>query len=194
MLDKKRRAVFLDRDGTINIEKEYLYRIEGFEYLPGAIEGMCVLSQMGFLMVVITNQSGIARGYYTEKDYYTLDAWMKADLRDKGIEIAGSYYCPHLPDGCVSEYAVDCACRKPKTGLFWMAADELNIDMNSSYAIGDKLRDLTICNESGVKGILLGDTEDNGNVIKRCRDWESIVQTIKAWEGMDKVDGLERIS
>ena len=194
MLDTKYRAVFLDRDGTINIEKEYLYKIEDFEYLPGAVEGMRVLSQMGFLLVVITNQSGIARGYYTEKDYQALDIWMKTDLRNKGIEISGSYYCPHLSDGCVTEYAMDCDCRKPKTGLFWQAADDLNIDMNSSYAIGDKPRDLSICNESGVRGILLGDTEDNGNVIKRCRDWESIVQTIKAWEGTDRANELERIS
>lgn len=183
MLTKKRRVVFLDRDGTINIEKEYLYKQKDFEYLPMAVDGMRVFSQMGFSLVVITNQSGIARGYYTEKDYYALDTWMKADLRNKGIMLVGSYYCPHLPNGCVSEYTVECKCRKPMTGLFWKAAEELNVDMNSSYAIGDKPRDLSICNESGVRGILLGDTEDCGNEIKRCKDWESIIQTIRVWEG-----------
>ncbi len=173
------KAVFLDRDGTINIEKHYLYRISDFEYIEGAVEGLKELSDMGFLLVVVTNQSGIARGFYTEEDYRKLDEWMKADLLEKGIMIAGSYYCPHLPDGAVKEYARECECRKPKTGLYWQAAKELNINMDKSFAIGDKVRDLSICRESGVKGILISDTVQEKTGCSVCSSWKDAVQMIK---------------
>lgn len=179
------KAVFLDRDGTINKEKHYLYKISDFEYLEGAVEGLRELADMGFLLVVVTNQSGIARGYYTEQDYRKLDAWMKSDLLKRGIKIAGSYYCPHFPTGCVTEYAKDCNCRKPKTGLFWRAADELCIDMEHSFAIGDKLRDLSICEESGVKGLLLSGVADHCKMYEVCTDWNGIIRKIKMfgeWE------------
>lgn len=175
------RAVFLDRDGTINIEKHYLYKSSEFEYVEGAVEGLKTLSEMGYLLVIVTNQSGIARGFYTEEDFRKLDAWMKDDLLTKGIRVAGSYYCPHLPDGAVKKYACECECRKPRTGLYWRAAKELNIDMDRSYAIGDKLRDLSICKESGVKGILFSNTvwEEDWCVV--CSGWKDAVQTIKTY-------------
>lgn len=174
------KAVFLDRDGTINKEKQYLYKISDFEYMEGAVAGLKELSDMGYLLVVVTNQSGIARGYYTEEDYRRLDGWMRRDLLDKGVKIAGSYYCPHLPDGCVAEYAKECDCRKPKTGLYYRAARELGIDMAHSFAIGDRLRDLSICHESGVKGILLSTDSGHEGMFEVCADWTEIVQVIKA--------------
>ena len=100
---EKQRAVFLDRDGTINVEKDYLYQISDFEYMDGALEGLKELSDMGYLLVVVTNQSGIARGYYKEQDYLNLEKWMCEDLRSKGIPIARCYFCPHLPDGVIPE-------------------------------------------------------------------------------------------
>lgn len=176
------KAVFLDRDGTINKDKQYLYKVSEFEYLKGAVEGLKALSDMGYLLVVVTNQSGIARGYYTEQEYWKLDAWMRADLLDKGIKVAESYYCPHLPGGCVAEYAKECECRKPKTGLFWRAADDLGIDMNCSFAVGDKPRDLSICEESGVKGILLSDKANSCKTYEVCTDWNGIIRKIKMFE------------
>lgn len=173
------KAVFLDRDGTINKEKEYLYRISDFEYLEGAVEGLRELLNMNYLLVVVTNQSGIARGYYTEQDYWRLDEWMRNDLLEKGVRIARSYYCPHFSDGCVAEYAKECDCRKPKTGLFWRAVDEFGIDMNHSLAIGDRLRDLSICEESGVKGILLSAQENDCKRYHVCVNWNEVVQKIK---------------
>ena len=173
------KAVFLDRDGTINIDKNYLYKQEDFEYIDGAVEGLRLLYDMGYLLVIITNQSGIARGYYSEEDYFKLDSWLKNDLLDKGVKIAGSYYCPHLPEGKVKAYAKDCDCRKPKTTLFWQATRELEIDMDKSFAIGDKTRDLSICNESGVKGILLGDETVNDSNYHVCINWKEITEFIK---------------
>lgn len=175
----KRKAVFLDRDGTINKEKRYLYKISDFEYLEGALEGLRELSAMGYLLVVVTNQSGIARGYYTEEDYLRLDKWMRDDLLKKGVRIAGSYYCPHFLGGCVAEYVEDCDCRKPKTGLFWRAAKELDIDMEHSLSIGDKFRDLAICGESGVRGILLSDSLRKDGSYEVCKNWFEIIIKIK---------------
>ena len=173
------KAIFLDRDGTINVDKNYLYKQEDFEYIDGAVEGLRLLCDMGYLLVIITNQSGIARGFYTEEDYLKLDSWMKKDLKDKGVRIAGSYYCPHLPEGKVKAYAIECDCRKPKTALFRKAEKDLNIDMGMSYAIGDKGRDLCICDESEVRGILFGGLREADSRYHICSDWKEITDYIK---------------
>lgn len=173
------KAVFLDRDGTINIEKHYLYKVSDFEYRDGALEGLKALTDMGYVLVIVTNQSGIARGYYTVNDYLSLDQWLKNDLAQRGIYISGSYFCPHLPGGANSIYAKECDCRKPKTALFWRAARELNIDMDLSFAVGDKERDLSICNESGVKGILLAENNSESEKYVICEDWEHVIEAIK---------------
>lgn len=149
------KAVFLDRDGTINIEKNYLYRIEDFEYIDGAIEALHILEKLGYLLIIITNQSGIARGYYAEEDFLRLNQWMLEDLKQKGIHIAEVYFCPHYPNGIIKKYAVVCRCRKPGTELFWQAQERFRINMKQSYAIGDKMRDIVICQESNVQGIFL---------------------------------------
>lgn len=182
MLVDGKKAVFLDRDGTINIDKQYLYKVSDFEYINGAVEGLKELADMGFILVVITNQSGIARGYYTEEDYMQLTKWMENDMENKGVSISKSYFCPHLPEGRVPKYAIVCDCRKPRTDLFWRAAKDLNIDMDRSYAIGDKERDLAICRESGVKGILLSENRTSFEKFIVCSEWSQIVQTIKMQE------------
>ena len=151
----KQKAVFLDRDGTINVEKNYLYKIEEFEYLNGVKEGLKILQDLGYLLIVITNQSGIARGYYTENDFDKLDRWMVSDLKAAGVTIADSYYCPHHPESGLDAYRKVCNCRKPKLGLFYKAIKKFDIELSASYAIGDKLRDLEICRVSEAKGFLL---------------------------------------
>lgn len=148
-------AVFLDRDGTINVEKNYLYRIEDFEYAEGALAALERMEEAGYLLIIISNQSGIARGYYSEEDYRKLNEWMLSDLGQKGIHVAGSYHCPHHPEGVVAKYRVTCNCRKPGTELFWRAIREHDVDVGKSYAIGDKMRDLAICGESDAQGILI---------------------------------------
>lgn len=150
-----KKAVFLDRDGVINVDKGYVYKIEDFEYLEGAIDHLLWYQKQGYILIIITNQSGIARGYYTEEQYLALERWMIADLKAKGIEIIACYYCPHLPDALVPRYRCKCECRKPGTALFHKAAEQYDIDLRKSIAIGDKERDLTICKESGARGILL---------------------------------------
>jgi D-glycero-D-manno-heptose 1,7-bisphosphate phosphatase len=150
------KAVFLDRDGTINIDKAYLHKIADFEFIPGTKEALARLRDAGYLLVIITNQSGVARGYYTEGDVRALHDWLVQALAKDGIHIAGVYYCPHHPDGSVEAYRLECNCRKPALGLFYRAASELDIDLGSSIAIGDRMRDLQICASSGCRGYLLG--------------------------------------
>lgn len=154
------KAIFLDRDGTINVEKNYLYRIEDFEFLPGVVEGLKKLQDVGFKLVIITNQSGIARGYYTETDFRILNNWMVDELKKHDVEISAVYYCPHLPDATIDKYRKACNCRKPKLGLYEQAIKELNIDVENSYAIGDKIRDCSICEFTGCLGFLIGDNEE----------------------------------
>lgn len=159
------KAVFLDRDGTINVEKHYLHKIEDFEFMPGVIEGLKMLQDAGYLLVIVTNQSGIGRGYYSERDFLNLNRWMLETLHSKGVNINKVYYCPHLPDATVEKYRVDCECRKPKLGMYFQAMRDLDIDFGESYAIGDKIRDCAICASSNCKGFLIADKE-KADVIK----------------------------
>lgn len=179
-MSELRPAVFLDRDGTINVDKGYLYRREDFEYLEGAVNGLKRLQEWGYLLVIITNQSGVARGYYQEEDFCKLTDWMLADLQLKGVYIDRVYYCPHHPDGIVKEYAIICDCRKPGTGLFYRAAGELGIDFRRSIAIGDKERDLSICNETGVTGILLSDRSTEKKRFLICKNWDEVISSIRS--------------
>lgn len=154
-----RKAVFLDRDGTINIEKNYLYNIEDFEFISGVIESLKLLQDAGFLLFIITNQSGIARGYYTEKEFNDLNDWMLDFLENRGIHISKVYYCPHLPEAKEVKYRKNCNCRKPALGMYEQAMREFDIDMSESFSIGDKFRDCVVCQTYDCKGFLIGNNE-----------------------------------
>lgn len=153
------KAIFLDRDGTINVEKHYLYKIDDFEFLPGVVDALKVLQEAGYLLIIITNQSGIGRGYYTEEDFQILNDWMVSTLKNQGIVISDVYFCPHLPDAQVEKYRKECKCRKPKLGMYEQAIIDHNIDLEHSYAIGDKIRDCAICDTTECRGFLIGNNE-----------------------------------
>lgn len=153
------KAVFLDRDGTINVEKNYLYKIEDFEFLPGVVDALRELQRAGYMLIIVTNQSGIGRGYYTEEDFQCLNDWMISTLKQQGVIIADVYFCPHLPDAEVELYRKECSCRKPKLGMYQKAILDYNIQLSKSYAIGDKIRDCAICADTVCKGFLIGQNE-----------------------------------
>jgi len=136
------RAAFLDRDGVINIDHGYLYRWEDFEYVPGAVEAMRALHQAGYLLVIVTNQSGIARGMYTEQDFQTLSERMREHLLSEGVPLAAIEFCPHLPDGQVPAYRCECGCRKPAPGMILRAARSLDVCLAQSLLFGDKPSDI----------------------------------------------------
>jgi D-glycero-D-manno-heptose 1,7-bisphosphate phosphatase len=138
-----RRAAFLDRDGVINIDNGYVGQVERFRLIPGAAQGLKQLAEAGYLLVVVTNQSGIARGYYSAEDFSVVTRHMTARLAAMGVEIAHVAFCPHPPDG-------DCACRKPRPGMILESAATLGIDLARSIMIGDKPSDIAAGRRAGV--------------------------------------------
>jgi D-glycero-D-manno-heptose 1,7-bisphosphate phosphatase len=145
-----RKAAFIDRDGVINVESAFVYRIEDFAFLPGAIEALRRLQMAGYLIVVITNQSGIARGLYTEADYGRLTEHMQCQLLAAGVQLSAVEHCPHLPDAQIEAYRLDCSCRKPRTGMLDRAASSLNIDFAASILVGDRAADIKAGRSAGV--------------------------------------------
>lgn len=145
-----RKAVFLDRDGVINQDHAYVHRWEDFEFIPGAIEAMRQLKQAGYALVIVTNQSGIARGYYTEAQYQALTARMQQALTDAGAAVDAVYHCPHHPQGAVAALATNCNCRKPAPGMILRAAQELNLSLANSLLVGDKRSDIEAARTAGV--------------------------------------------
>lgn len=151
----KNKAIFLDRDGTINIDKGYLYKKEEFEFLDKAIEGLKILTDLGYILIVVTNQSGIARGYYTEEQLEDLNNYMAEELKKHGVEIKKSYYCPHHAEKGLGKYKVECNCRKPNPGMVLEGIKEFNVDVENSYIVGDKLSDAEAGIRAGIKGVIV---------------------------------------
>jgi D-glycero-D-manno-heptose 1,7-bisphosphate phosphatase len=147
-----RPAVFLDRDGTINVEKEYLHRIEDWEWVPGAIEAIRRINDMGYLVIVVTNQAGVARGYYDEAQLHALHAAVDGLLDVTGAHIDAYYYCPHHPE--FGEIR-DCQCRKPAPGMLLAAQRDFGIDLSRSFMVGDKAIDVEAGQRAGVSPVLV---------------------------------------
>jgi len=141
-MDKK--AAFLDRDGVINVDKGYVYKIEDFEFKEGIFELLKLLQEKGFELFVVTNQSGIGRGYYTLKDFEKLTEFMLNELKKRGIEIKEVAFCPHHPDE-------NCECRKPKPAMILNLAKKYNINLKNSIMIGDKLSDIKAGKNAGIR-------------------------------------------
>ncbi len=146
----EKKAVFLDRDGVINVDHGYVSRREDFEFSDGVFPALRALRAKGYSLIVVTNQSGIGRGYYTEEDFEILTAWMLKRFSEKRIEIAAVYSCPHDPDA-------ECNCRKPKPGMFLDAIREYNLNPAMCWMIGDKESDMVAAESAGIVGrVLLG--------------------------------------
>jgi len=147
-----KKALFLDRDGVINVEKEYLYKKEDFEFIEGIFELCRHYQDLGYLIFIVTNQSGIARQFYSEEDFSKLTQWMLKEFEKEGIHIAKVYHCPHHPD-----ISGACACRKPEPGMLREAAEAFDIDLENSIMIGDKERDIEAGINAGLRETYLFD-------------------------------------
>lgn len=143
-------AVFLDRDGVINVDHGYVHDEHDFEYIDGVFDAAKAFKDMGYLLVLVTNQSGIARGMFSEDRFLSLTQWMDWNFVDNGVELDGIYYCPHHAEHGIGDYKQDCECRKPKPGMFISARDFLKIDMANSVMIGDKAEDMMAAEAAGV--------------------------------------------
>ncbi|MBD1394638.1 D-glycero-beta-D-manno-heptose 1,7-bisphosphate 7-phosphatase [Mucilaginibacter glaciei] len=145
-----KKALFLDRDGVINIDKNYVYKISDFEFVDGIFDLCRKFQNDGYLIIVITNQAGIARGYYTTNDFKKLTAWMTEQFKVEGVMIDNVYFCPHHPD-----FNIGCDCRKPNPGMILDAVRDFDIDLSLSLLIGDKQSDLDAGSNAGIKKLIL---------------------------------------
>ena len=145
---EKTPYIFFDRDGTIIVEKHYLHEPSEVEFCPGAVEGMLMLKEMGFHFAVVTNQSGIGRGYYQARDMQATHDHIEEELKIHDVMIDGWYHCPHAPDE-------NCMCRKPNPGMFEQASEHLRIDVGQSYVIGDKACDIDFGIKCGMATVLV---------------------------------------
>jgi D-glycero-D-manno-heptose 1,7-bisphosphate phosphatase len=145
-----RKAAFIDRDGVLNEERAFVHRIEDFVFVPGVVEALAALKAAGYLLVVVTNQSGIARGLYSEADYLELTDHLRERLAARGIVLDAVEHCPHLPDAPVARYRLECDCRKPRPGMLRRAIQRLDIDPGASFLVGDRLSDLEAGRAAGI--------------------------------------------
>ncbi|MBQ9537058.1 MAG: HAD family hydrolase [Desulfovibrionaceae bacterium] len=148
---KNHKAIFLDRDGTINLDKGYVYKIEDFVWLPKALDAMKLLACHGFALIIVTNQSGIARKFYTEEDLSILEAYIQKTLKTYNCQITAFYHCPHLP-----EITGPCHCRKPAPGMLLQAQKDYQLNLKASWLIGDRLSDIKAAQAANVAPIKLG--------------------------------------
>lgn len=148
-------AVFLDRDGTIIKLCDYLCSLDEIELLPNAARGLKLLRDAGYLLIVVTNQSGVARGYFDEDFVAAANEKLAGMLESEGVLIDAFYYCPHHPDFGEARYRVDCECRKPKAGMIKKAASDFDIDLRSSWVIGDNRPDVEMAANAGLRSVLV---------------------------------------
>jgi D-glycero-D-manno-heptose 1,7-bisphosphate phosphatase len=142
------KTIFLDRDGVINKEKNYLFRIEDFDFIDGVFSACKYFTKLGYKIIIVTNQSGISKGYYSSKDYENVTRWMIKQFKSKKIEILDVFYCPHSPED-------SCKCRKPLPGMLLDAKKKYSIDMKNSWVIGDKEADIIAGRDSGISNTIL---------------------------------------
>lgn len=144
------KALILDRDGVVNLDKDYVHRREDFEFVEGIFDLCRAAAGQGYRIVIITNQSGIGRGYYTEADFHALTAWMKAQFAEEGIEIAAVYFCPYHPVHGLGEYKQDSYDRKPNPGMILKAARDFDLDLSDCILVGDRESDMKAARSAGV--------------------------------------------
>ncbi|MEO0067067.1 MAG: hypothetical protein RJB63_192 [Actinomycetota bacterium] len=169
------KGLFLDRDGVVNYDTGYVFQVSEFKFMPGVFEFCLSAQKLGYRIIVVTNQAGIARGYYSESEFLSLTAWMEEEFRSRGIEIADTYYCPHHKD-----FNGACDCRKPAPGMILMAAQALEIDLEASVFIGDKPSDMLAASRAGVPNRwLMTEVSDGGS--------EYATEVWKNFDGMAEV-------
>jgi len=142
------KTVFLDRDGVINKEVGYLHKIQDFEFIDGVFEACLYFQSLNYQIIIVTNQSGIGRGYYDEDTFHVVNNWMLNQFKDQGVNILDVFFCPHAPEA-------NCNCRKPKPGMFNQANDKYSIDTKKSWMIGDKEADIQAANSAGIQNTVL---------------------------------------
>ncbi|MBK9170095.1 MAG: HAD family hydrolase [Bryobacterales bacterium] len=181
------RALFLDRDGVINVDLSYVHSRDQFHFLPGIFDLCRAARDCGFLIAVVTNQAGIGRGYYSERDFHELSRWMLGRFLEERVHVAGIYYCPCHPVHGRGAYRRECECRKPNPGLLLRAASDLGVDLGRSVMIGDQAHDMQAAAAAGVgTGILLRDPATDRSLRHAdvwYREASSLSEIARLWFG-----------
>jgi D-glycero-D-manno-heptose 1,7-bisphosphate phosphatase len=164
------KALFLDRDGVINIDHGYIGHPDRFDLVPGIVDFLRQAQALGFLLVIVTNQSGIARGYFTQMDYLVVERYLRESFRVHDIDFAGIYHCPHHPDG-TGPFAINCDCRKPQPGMILRAARDLEIDLTQSLMLGDKPSDMEAAQAARVGRCFLLPPIEQGNIFAEAKTY-----------------------
>ena len=164
-LGASRRALFLDRDGVININHGYVHKAEDTDWVPGIFDLVALAQARGFVTVVVTNQAGIARGYYDEAEFRRYTSWIHECFAQHGVPLLATYYCPHHPDFGVGDLRIPCACRKPQPGMLLRAASEWEIRLPDSVLIGDQRSDIEAAERAGITRALLSPSGDLGQAL-----------------------------
>jgi len=149
------KALFLDRDGIINVDHGYVHKIADFEFVDGIFELCRLALAKGYQIFVITNQAGIARGYYEQATFQALSKWMVNAFAEQGVTITKVYHCPHHPSKGVNEFVMPCHCRKPEPGMIFQAEKEFSLDLANSIFIGDKISDMQAASNAGIESRIL---------------------------------------
>ncbi|RXK10314.1 D-glycero-beta-D-manno-heptose-1,7-bisphosphate 7-phosphatase [Halarcobacter bivalviorum] len=172
------KGLFLDRDGVVNIEKNYLYKIEEFEFFDGIFDSLKKIQKLGYKIFIITNQSGIGRGYYSVEDFEKLTSWMIKEFKNNEIVISQVEFCPHGPND-------NCTCRKPKTGMIDKILEKHQIDLENSWLVGDKSSDIKCAKNAGISNTIQvksgHDFDENESeakyICETIKDISEIIQT-----------------
>ena len=182
------RAVFLDRDGVINVDHGYVHKVEHFQFVPGSDVAMGRLQAAGWRLVVVTNQSGLARGLYSIDDYDRFTAHLRQELQPLGVRLDAVLHCPHLADAAVPGYRLACDCRKPKPGMLLQAARELSLDLAASVIVGDRLSDVQAGRSAGVGRCVLvrsGVALEPGDAQQADAVYDDLAAFTQAWLSPD---------
>lgn len=182
------KAVFLDKDGTLIKDVPYNVDPERVEFTEGSIPALALLSDEGYLLIVVSNQSGVAHGYFTERELESLRVSLEQKLAANGIALDAMYFCPHHPAGKRKEFAVECECRKPKPGMILKAAEEFNVDLSASWMIGDILNDVEAGNQAGCQTILINNGNETEWHLSSTRKPTIVVQNL--YEAAEKIVGI----
>jgi len=161
------KAVFLDRDGVIIVDKNYQYKTEDLEFIPGSPNAIKQLNDAAYKVILISNQSGVARGYFTEDDLKKFNKHLAEELEKRGAKLDAVYYCPHHKEGKIEEFAKECGCRKPKPGMLLKASQEHEIDLSSSWMVGNEPKDIEAGKAAGCKTISTGSEKGEADFIAK---------------------------
>lgn len=183
----KNKAIFFDRDGVINKDKDHVYRIQDFKFYKGVFNAFKKIPRE-YYIIVITNQAGIAKGIYKEQDFYRLNEWMINKFLKNKIIIDATYYCPHHANGVVKKYRVNCSCRKPKTGMLKQAEKDFNLDLRRCWVIGDKTTDIRAGSDANCKTILVKTGYGGRDEIDKIKPDFFVKSVLKAIEIINKRD------